>query len=253
MADRELVESGAHEILANARNVDVALLVVGDPFGATTHTDLIIRAKELDIKFQVIHNASIMNAIGCCGLQLYTFGETISIPYWSDTWQPDSFYDKIKVNVANGWHTLCLLGENWLSVPKLAVRTHAHKLFRFLFCHADIRVKEPTLESLTRKKKEYQPARFMSVAEASQQLLEIVKRRRADGIPDAELAFTEESLFVGVARVGHETQAIKACTLAEMAALDLGPPLHSLVLPAKKLHPLEIEYLQQFSETILTE
>lgn len=111
VADRELVESGAHEILQNAQNVDVALLVVGDPFGATTHTDLIIRAKEQGIKFQVIHNASIMNAIGCCGLQLYSFGETISIPYWSDTWQPDSFYDKIKVNVQNGFHTLCLLGE----------------------------------------------------------------------------------------------------------------------------------------------
>lgn len=111
VADRELVESGAHEILQNAQNVDVALLVVGDPFGATTHTDLIIRAKEQAIKFQVIHNASIMNAIGCCGLQLYSFGETVSIPYWSDTWQPDSFYDKIKVNVQNGFHTLCLLGE----------------------------------------------------------------------------------------------------------------------------------------------
>lgn len=118
---------------------------------------------------------------------------------------------------------------------------------------SDIRVKEPTLESLTRKKKEYQPPRFMSVAEASQQLLEIVKRRRDEGIPENELAFTENSLFVGVARVGHETQAIKACTLSEMVELDLGPPLHSLVLPAKILHPLEIEYLQQFSETKLDE
>lgn len=111
VADREMVESRADEILNNAQNVDVALLVVGDPFGATTHTDFIIRAKELNIKYQVVHNASIMNAIGCCGLQLYSFGETISIPYWTDTWQPDSFYDKIKVNVANGFHTLCLLGK----------------------------------------------------------------------------------------------------------------------------------------------
>lgn len=111
LADRELVESGADEILKDAANVDVALLVVGDPFGATTHTDFIIRAKEENIKFQVIHNASIMNAVGCCGLQLYSFGETISIPYWSDSWQPDSFYDKIQVNVVNNFHTLCLLGK----------------------------------------------------------------------------------------------------------------------------------------------
>lgn len=111
LADRELVEQGADDILENAENVDVAFLVVGDPFGATTHTDLIIRAKEKNIKFQVVHNASILNAVGCCGLQLYSFGETISIPYWSDTWQPDSFYDKIAVNVQNEFHTLCLLGK----------------------------------------------------------------------------------------------------------------------------------------------
>lgn len=111
IADRDLVEQEAATILDGADTVDVALLVVGDPFGATTHTDVIIRAKEMNIKYQVIHNASIMNAIGCCGLQLYNFGETISIPYWSDTWQPDSFYDKIKINRDNGFHTLCLLGK----------------------------------------------------------------------------------------------------------------------------------------------
>lgn len=104
-----------------------------------------------------------------------------------------------------------------------------------------------------KKKREYQPPRFMSVREAAQQLLEIVKKRRAEGISDTELAYTEDSLFVGLARVGHETQEIKACSLKEMAETDLGAPLHSLILPAKKLHPLEIEYLQQFTETKLLE
>lgn len=112
----------------------------------------------------------------------------------------------------------------------------------------DIRVKEPTLESLMKKKREYQPPRFMSVSEAAQQLLQILEKRRADGTNDDGLAYTEETLFVGLARVGHETQAIKACTLKEMAECDLGAPLHSLILPATKLHPLEIEYLQQFSD-----
>lgn len=115
----------------------------------------------------------------------------------------------------------------------------------------DIRVKEPTLESLMKKKREYQPPRFMSVSEAAQQLLDIVKKRRTEGISDIELAYTEDSLFVGLARVGHETQTIKACSLKEMAETDLGAPLHSLILPAKQLHPLEIEYLQQFSDTRL--
>ena len=51
-------------------NLISLITVVGDPFGATTHTDLVLRAKEAGVKYQVIHNASIMNAIGCCGLQV---------------------------------------------------------------------------------------------------------------------------------------------------------------------------------------
>lgn len=50
VADRELVESAADEILPRGEDEDVAFLVVGDPFGATTHTDLVLRAKEKDIQ-----------------------------------------------------------------------------------------------------------------------------------------------------------------------------------------------------------
>lgn len=37
---------------------------------ATTHSDLVLRAVKLGIPYKVIHNASIMNAVGCCGLQV---------------------------------------------------------------------------------------------------------------------------------------------------------------------------------------
>jgi diphthine synthase len=33
LADRELVESGSDTILGEARTINVALLVIGDPFG----------------------------------------------------------------------------------------------------------------------------------------------------------------------------------------------------------------------------
>lgn len=52
-----------------------------------------------------------MNAVGACGLQLYNFGQTISIVFFTDTWRPDSFYDRIKENKGLGLHTLCLLGN----------------------------------------------------------------------------------------------------------------------------------------------
>lgn len=158
-----------------------------------------------------------MNAVGCCGLQLYHFGETVSIPFWTETWMPDSFYDKIKANRDHGLHTLCLL---------------------------DIKVKEQTLESMTRKKKEYMPPKFMSVNEAADQLIKIIERKRIVG--DKLLAFDESTLFVGLSRVGSESQKIIACTLAEMKECKLGLPLHSLILPSNNMHELEKEYLEQF-------
>ncbi|XP_044167603.1 diphthine methyl ester synthase-like [Acropora millepora] len=41
LADRETVEQNSDLILENAKDKDVAFLVVGDPFGATTHTGLV--------------------------------------------------------------------------------------------------------------------------------------------------------------------------------------------------------------------
>ncbi|CAN6463558.1 unnamed protein product [Victoria cruziana] len=111
LADREMVEEGADAILFEASKLHVAFLVVGDPFGATTHADLVLRAKKLGVQVEVVHNASVVNAVGVCGLQLYRYGETVSIPFFTETWRPDSFYEKIKRNRSLGLHTLCLLGK----------------------------------------------------------------------------------------------------------------------------------------------
>lgn len=88
------------------------------------------------------------------------------------------------------------------------------------------------------------PPRFMSVAEASQQILEIIKNRN-----DPQISRT--TVVVGLARVGSEQQKIVACSLEKMAEVDLGPPLHSLIVSAKDLHPLEVEFLEQFKVWLL--
>uniref|UniRef100_A0A9J8DE41 diphthine methyl ester synthase n=2 Tax=Cyprinus carpio TaxID=7962 RepID=A0A9J8DE41_CYPCA len=209
LADRDMVEQQADEILKGADVSDVAFLVVGDPFGATTHSDLILRALNAGIQYRVIHNASIMNAVGCCGLQLYNFGETVSIVFWTDTWRPESFYDKIKKNRDMGLHTLCLL-----QVP-----------------------------SLSRGRKIYEPPRYMTVAQAAEQLLEILQNRRDRG---EELAMTQDTVCVGLARVGAENQTIRSGTLQELASSDLGGPLHSMIISGD-LHPLEVDMLKLFS------
>ena len=69
--------------------------MVGDAFCATTHSDLYLRATKLGITVSVIHNASIVSAVGCCGLQVYRFGEVVSVPLWNEKWKPDSWYGKI--------------------------------------------------------------------------------------------------------------------------------------------------------------
>ncbi|KAI8470148.1 MAG: tetrapyrrole methylase [Monoraphidium minutum] len=208
VADREMVENDADLILEGADQVDVAFLVVGDPFGATTHTDLQLRAREKGIPVRVIHNASVMNAVGACGLQLYKFGEAVSIVFFTDTWRPDSFYDKIASNRKMGLHTLCLL---------------------------DIKVKEPNLEALCRGKTIYEPPRYMTVNTALEQLLEIEAAR-------GEGAYDDNTLAVGISRLGAPDQQIVAGGMRQLLAADFGPPLHSLII-AGGVHVVEEEIL----------
>ncbi|KAL4914927.1 tetrapyrrole methylase [Aspergillus aurantiobrunneus] len=212
-ADRELVETGSDDILANADKVDVAFLVVGDPFGATTHTDLVLRARELGIESKVISNASIMSGIGCTGLQLYNFGQTVSMVFFTETWKPSSYYDRVKENVQLGLHTLVLL---------------------------DIKVKEPSLENMARGRLIYEPPRYMTVAQCARQMLETEEERKED-------AWGPDSLAVGAARVGAPDQKLVAGTLQELSQVDMGRPLHSLVLLGRRAHDLEKDYIRQFA------
>lgn len=113
------------------------------------------------------------------------------------------------------------------------------------------------MESLVKKKKEYMPPRFMSVSEAARQLLEIVKKR-SETTGNTQLnkvnfialksfsEIREDSLSVGLARVGADSQQIVVCSLKKMAEVDLGKPLHSLIIPGPILHPLEQDYLNKF-------
>lgn len=110
IAHRETVELESDEILAKAATANVSFLVVGDPLSATTHTDLILRAHASTPKVpvRIIHNASIMTAIGSSGLQAYNFGQTVSVPFWTEEWKPDSWLERIKENNDRGNHTLVL-------------------------------------------------------------------------------------------------------------------------------------------------
>jgi len=163
------------------------------------------------VETEVIHNASIMNAVGCTGLQLYSFGEAVSLVFFTETWRPDSFYDKIAANRASGLHTLVLL---------------------------DIKVKEPNMAMLARGKTVYEAPRFMTIAQAVAQMLEI-EDVRGEGV------YSADTLAVGVARVGQKDQLLRAGSLAELQSTDFGGPLHSLIIPGP-LQPLEKQFIETF-------
>ncbi|GAX19913.1 diphthine methyl ester synthase [Fistulifera solaris] len=213
IADRDMVEQQVEDlVLVPAKTKKVAFLVVGDPVCATTHTDLWLRARQMGIEVEMIHNASIMGAAGACGLQLYNFGHTVSIPFFEENWRPTSFYPKIKFNRQGGMHTLCLL---------------------------DIKVKEPDFDAMMKGKTKYLPPRFMSVNTAAEQLLEAeqtVAQQAYDGA---------KTLCVGLARMGQPTQCIRAGTLEELREYDFGGPLHSMII-CGDLHDLELEVLKEY-------
>ena len=84
--------------------------MVGDPFSATTHVELRIRARKLGIPVTVVHGASALTAVpGLLGLQHYKFGRTTTLPFPEKGYFPESPYDIIVENHSRGLHTLVLL------------------------------------------------------------------------------------------------------------------------------------------------
>ncbi|KAH8920635.1 Diphthine synthase [Atractiella rhizophila] len=227
VADREMVESdeGCDSILSGADVDDVSFLVVGDPFGATTHADILLRARKHEprIRVEIIHNASIMNAIGAAGLPLYDYGPTVSIPFFTDTWRPSSWIEKVEQNLQRGCHTLCLL---------------------------DIKVKEISEMNLARGKKIYEPPRFMNPTTALQQMLECIEVRStsAGGESTPSLSKLSPKTEVIIAsRVGSETEQFCRGTIEGLAAREgesYGEPLHCLVVVCgETVGPVERELL----------
>lgn len=204
---------------------------------ATTHTDIILRARSLGIPTRVIHNASIMNAVGACGLQLYNFGQTVSLVFFTETWKPDSFYDRVKENVDLGLHTLILLD---IKVKEQSEENLARYVFSFPHILLNLR------HHICRGRKIYEPPRYMSITQAVSQLAEVEESRQSGTLtPD-------ETLAIAMSRVGGEEgqQRIVSGTLAELLAQPpevFGEPLHSLVILGRRLHHLEVEYAEMYA------
>ena len=80
----------------------------------------------------------------------------------------------------------------------------------------------------------------MTAAQCAQQMLEIEEERK-------EGVYGEGSLAIGVARVGAKNQKMVTGTLKQLCDVDLGPPLHSLVLLGSRRHELEKDFIRPFA------
>ncbi|MBM3309785.1 MAG: diphthine synthase [Candidatus Altiarchaeales archaeon] len=106
---KDIEERPEENVLKDAGRKVISLLVSGDPMVATTHIDLVLRARKKGIKVKIIHASSVYSAVAETGLQIYKFGRTTSIVYPEKNYFPESPYDAIKENKKAGLHTLCLL------------------------------------------------------------------------------------------------------------------------------------------------
>ena len=63
---------------------------------------------------------------------------------------------------------------------------------------------------------------------------------------DREGLITEDTLAMGIARVGSKDVVVRAGRISELIDFDFGGPLHCIVIPSK-LHIVEAEYLVEIA------
>lgn len=209
ICDREMIETKIEkEILEPSKNDDISLLILGDPLIATTHTDLLLRAKDMNIKTKIYNNVSIGNFITRTGLQFYKFGKITSIPFHNEKFMPRTPYLVHIDNHKMGAHSLFLLDLDPINKKYLK----GHEALQFLLNIPKIMSDNEEIE----EKESY----FID--------------EEIDVMICSRLGFEDEKIYYG--------------TLAEMLMLDkkenLREPL-CIIIPGD-LHEMERNFIDQF-------
>ncbi len=217
ICNREDIETRIEElILKPSIDEDNTLLVIGDILVATTHTDLLLRAKELKIKTKLFHNISIANLITKTGLQWYKFGKVTSIPFFNEKFMPRTPYLNFIDNHRMGAHSLFLLDLN------------------------------PSSDIAYKGNRKYLPAH-----ESFQFLLDIPKLMiENEEIEEKESQYIqEEDIGIICSRLGMKDEVIISGKISELIEYDkdknLPEPL-CIIIPGD-CHEIETEFLNQFS------
>ncbi|MDE1846112.1 MAG: diphthine synthase [Candidatus Micrarchaeota archaeon] len=119
---RSDLEENAKVMVEKAKEKDIVLLVSGDPLIATTHHTILDLAAKKGVEYKIYHSSNIFSgAIGESGLDIYKFGPTTTITFWSEKYKPTSFIDVVKKNFENGQHTMCLCDYHYNEKRRMKV------------------------------------------------------------------------------------------------------------------------------------
>lgn len=216
IVDREVIESQIEEtILEPAKTENIALLILGDPLIATTHTDLLLRAKEIGVKTKIYNNVSIANYITRTGLQFYKFGKITSIPFFSEKFMPRTPYLVYHDNHKMGAHSLFLLDLN----PSNDVANKGHD-------------------------------KYLAAHKALQFMLDIPKLMlKEEEIEEKDASYIDEETHAIIcSRLGFDDEKIIYGTIQELIEYDkkeiLKEPL-CVIIPGD-MHEMEIEFVEQY-------
>lgn len=217
IVDREIIETQIEKtILKPSKEKDICLLVIGDPLIATTHTDLILRAKSMKITVNIYHNISIANLITRTGLQFYKFGKITSIPFFSKKFMPRTPYITYQENKKINAHTLFLLDLN----PSNDIAYKGN--LKYLYAHS-------ALEFLLN-------------------IQDLLKNEEINFKIEKENSLSLKTKAIICSRLGFDDEKIIFSNIDKLIEFDkekkLKEPL-CLIIPAK-LHEMEKEYLNQF-------
>ena len=216
VSDRDLIENKIEEEIINpAKEKDVALLIMGDPLIATTHTDLFLRAKEMGVETKVYHNISIGNLITQTGLQFYKLGKITSIPFFNQSFMPRTPFMIFHDNYKMGAHSLFLLDLN--PAGDDAYKSSQEYLYSYQALEFLLKIPKIMLEQEELEEKDAQ-------------------------------VIDETTTAVICSKLGFKDQKIVAGSIEKLIEYDkenlLEPPI-CIVIPGD-LHDMEYEYLQKF-------
>ncbi|MEM5832189.1 MAG: diphthine synthase [Candidatus Aenigmatarchaeota archaeon] len=78
---RKDLEEESYKIVEEAKEKNVIVFVPGDPLFATTHLSLISECLKKKVEYKILHNSSVISAIGETGIHFYKICKIITIPF----------------------------------------------------------------------------------------------------------------------------------------------------------------------------